>query len=116
MTRKTVKEMDALLAELTLLGSYTVAEEIWDCPERERLDGTIYSEVRDCGTVRVRVAVEVEATGRTLEQACAQVLADDDNESPEVRAAARVLVAGGPQLEAARAILRATLGRPVEEL
>jgi hypothetical protein len=116
MTRKTVKEMDTLLAELTLLGSYAVADEIWACPERESLDGTIYSEVRDCGTVRVRVAVEVEATGRTLEQACAAILAEDGNESPEVREAARVLVAGGPRLEAARAILRATLGQPVEEL
>lgn len=116
MNRQTITELTTMVGRLTLLHIDTLAEELWDVADRERLDGTIWAETRDVGTVRLRVAVEVEATGRTLEQACAAILADDGNELPAVRKAAQAVVAGGPQLEAARAILRATLGRPVEEL
>ncbi|MEU9641505.1 hypothetical protein [Streptomyces sp. NPDC048188] len=59
----------------------------------------------DCGTVRVRIRVEVEPTGLTADQAVAAVIAEDENEAPEVRAAARLLMAGGPGVEAARAVL-----------
>ncbi|GAB2325623.1 hypothetical protein [Streptomyces variabilis] len=59
----------------------------------------------ECGTVRVRIRVEVEPTGLTVEQAAAAVVAGDDNEAPEVRAAARLLLAGGPGVEAAREVL-----------
>ncbi|GHC26940.1 MULTISPECIES: hypothetical protein [Streptomyces rochei group] len=59
----------------------------------------------DCGTVRVRIRVEVEPTGLTADQAAAAVIAGDENEAPEVRAAARLLLAGGPGVEAAVAVL-----------
>ncbi|MDX3400073.1 hypothetical protein [Streptomyces sp. ME01-18h] len=62
----------------------------------------------ECGTVRVRIRVEVEATGVTVEEAAAEAIAADPGEAPEVRAAARIVAAGGPGREAALRVLRAT--------
>lgn len=62
----------------------------------------------ECGTMRVRIRVDVEPTGLSAEQAAAEVIASDPNEAPEVRAAARVVVAGGPGLGEALALLSRT--------
>ncbi|EPD62399.1 hypothetical protein [Streptomyces sp. HGB0020] len=59
----------------------------------------------DCGVVRVRIRVEVEPTGLTLDQALAAAIAADENETPEVRAAARLVAAGGPDAEEAVGLL-----------
>lgn len=58
-----------------------------------------------CGTVRVRIRVEVEPTGLSVEEAGAACIAGDENETPEAREAARVVLAGGPGIEAAREVL-----------
>ncbi|HEX5567978.1 MAG TPA: hypothetical protein VFY14_13810 [Streptomyces sp.] len=73
-----------------------------DCaePTAQRWARTLH-----CGTVRVRIRVEVEPTGLTAEQAVAAVIAGDENEAPEVRAAACLLVAGGEGAVAARDVL-----------
>ncbi|MGJ5897980.1 hypothetical protein ACSCBZ_39440 [Streptomyces niveiscabiei] len=67
-----------------------------------------YDDELDCGTMRVRIRIEVEPTGLTPEQAGAAVVADDPAEPPHVRAAARRVMAGGPGLEDARALLSST--------
>ncbi|GGV77474.1 hypothetical protein GCM10010294_45050 [Streptomyces griseoloalbus] len=72
------------------------------CAEPTALD---WERTLDCGTMRVRIRVEVEPTGLTADQAAAEVIASDRNEAPEVRAAARVVMAGGPGVEAAVAVL-----------
>ncbi|MDX2703960.1 hypothetical protein PV350_13970 [Streptomyces sp. PA03-6a] len=59
----------------------------------------------DCGTMRVRIRVEVEPTGLTAEQAAAAVVASDLAEQPESRAAARVVLAGGPSVGEALNVL-----------
>ncbi|MFJ4339397.1 hypothetical protein [Streptomyces sp. NPDC088915] len=81
---------------------------------RDRLDCTEptteqWARVLDCGTVRVRIRVDIEPTGRTAEQYLADVIASDPAEAPELRAAAAVVAAGGPGLETALTVLRAAL-------
>ncbi|MEU3413757.1 hypothetical protein ABZ760_21220 [Streptomyces sp. NPDC006658] len=73
-----------------------------DCAEPSTAHG---ERTLHCGTVRVRIRVDVEPTGLTAEQAVAAVIAGDENEAPEVRAAARAMLAGGPCIEAARKVL-----------
>ncbi|MCT9107940.1 hypothetical protein N4G69_20260 [Streptomyces mirabilis] len=63
----------------------------------------------DCGPVLLRVSVVFEPTGRTREQAEADCLAGDPAEVPAVRAAARVVTAGGPGIGGAREALRQAL-------
>lgn len=67
-----------------------------------------WSRTLDCGTMRVRIRVEVEPTGLTAEQAAAEAIASDPAETPEVRAAARAVLAGGPGLGEAVALLSRT--------
>lgn len=67
-----------------------------------------YDDVLDCGTMRVRLRIEVEPTGITREQAAAAAVAEDAAEPPEVRAAARLVAAGGEGLEEALAVLSRT--------
>jgi hypothetical protein len=73
-----------------------------DCaePSAERLERTL-----DCGTVCIRIRVEVEPTGLTAEQVVAAVIAGDENEAPEVRAAARAMLADGAGTDVAREVL-----------
>ncbi|MFF9215499.1 hypothetical protein [Streptomyces viridosporus] len=86
------------------MGAEHLLEQL-DCaaPTTEQWERTL-----DCGTVRVRIRVEVEPTGLTAEQAVAAVIAEDENEAPEVRAAARLLMASGEGSEVARQVLADT--------
>ncbi|MFE8011484.1 hypothetical protein ACFU3O_01950 [Streptomyces antibioticus] len=72
------------------------------CAEPTALD---WERTLDCGTMRVRIRVEVEPTGLTGEQVAAETVAGDENELLEVRAAARLVLAGGPGREAALEVL-----------
>ncbi|XKK63917.1 hypothetical protein HFP71_16860 [Streptomyces sp. ARC32] len=97
-TGRTVRE--TVDVAMTMSANHLLEELDCAAPAAEQWESTL-----DCGTVRVRIRVEVEPTGLTADQAVAAVIAGDENEAPDVRAAARLLMAGGAGTEAAAAVL-----------
>ncbi|MGW3186333.1 hypothetical protein ACWDBT_00555 [Streptomyces ardesiacus] len=81
------------------------AETLFDLLDNRTPDPQEWVRALDMGTVRVRIRVDVEPTGKTPEQALAEVVASDPAESLEARAAARTVLAGGPGLDAAMSVL-----------
>lgn len=91
MRTDTGTAQDVVDAAMTMAAEHLLEKLIEQPPRRAD-----WSAELDCGTVRVRMRVEVVPTGLTAEQWVAAVIASDPAEPSAVRAAARLVAAGAP--------------------